>query len=81
MKNGYSILLSEDEQSLGSIIAENLGSAGFFVTHVLSGHDALEALKTQAFSIIVLDVMMPGINGFELAVRSGSPVPWCPYFS
>lgn len=78
MKNGYSILLSEDEQSLGSIIAENLESAGFSVMHVLSGYDALAALKTQAFSIIVLDVMMPGLNGFELAReirKSDSLVP------
>jgi len=78
LKNGYSILLSEDEQSLGSIIAENLESAGFSVMHVLSGYDALAALKTQAFSIIVLDVMMPGLNGFELAReirKSDSLVP------
>jgi DNA-binding response OmpR family regulator len=78
LKNGYSILLSEDEQSLGSIIAENLESAGFSVMHVLSGYDALAALKMQAFSIIVLDVMMPGINGFELAReirKSDSLVP------
>lgn len=78
MKNGYSILLSEDEQSLGSIIAENLESAGFSVMHVLSGYDALAALKVQAFSIIVLDVMMPGLNGFELAReirKSDSLVP------
>lgn len=78
MKNGYSILLSEDEQSLGSIISENLESAGFSVTHVLSGNDALQALKTHTFSIIILDVMMPGINGFELAReirRSDTLVP------
>lgn len=78
MKNGYSILLSEDEQSLGSIIAENLESAGFSVMHVLSGYDVLAALKVQAFSIIVLDVMMPGLNGFELAReirKSDSLVP------
>lgn len=78
MKNGYSILLAEDEQSLGSIIAENLESAGFLVTHVLSGQEVLAALKQQGFSLLILDVMMPGMTGFEVAReirRSDSSVP------
>ena len=62
-----SILLIEDEQVLGSIIAENLVSAGFEVVHVLSGEQALKMIKNQAFEILLLDVMMPGMNGFELA--------------
>ncbi|RYG51611.1 MAG: response regulator transcription factor, partial [Chitinophagaceae bacterium] len=67
MKNGHTILLAEDEQALGSIIAENLTSAGFSVTHVLSGREVFAALKHQTFSMIILDVMMPGMNGFEVA--------------
>ncbi|MET0462135.1 MAG: response regulator transcription factor [Chitinophagaceae bacterium] len=62
-----SILLVEDEQSLGSIIAENLESAGFRVTHVMSGEQALNVLKQTGFSILILDVMMAGMDGFELA--------------
>ncbi len=60
-------MLVEDEQSLGSIIAENLESAGFHVMHVMSGELALNALKQNEFSILILDVMMAGIDGFELA--------------
>jgi DNA-binding response OmpR family regulator len=65
--NITSILLVEDEQSLGSIIAENLESAGFQVMHVMNGEQALDALSKNEFSILILDVMMPGMDGFELA--------------
>lgn len=57
----------EDEQALGSIIAENLQSAGFDVHHALSAEDALNILQLQQFSILIFDVMMPGMDGFELA--------------
>lgn len=67
MDNLTSILLVEDEQSLGSIIAENLTAAGFAVTHVMSGEKALEVLEKNEFSILILDVMMAGMDGFELA--------------
>lgn len=67
MSDRYSILLVEDEQSLGSIIAENLQSAGFDVTHVMDATEALKALLSVRFSILILDVMMPGMDGFELA--------------
>lgn len=60
-------MLVEDEQALGSIIAENLQSAGFDVQHALSAEDALRILQQQQFSILILDVMMPGMDGFELA--------------
>ncbi|WP_028787635.1 response regulator transcription factor [Terrimonas ferruginea] len=67
MNNLTSILLVEDEQSLGSIIAENLTAAGFGVTHVMSGEQALETLEKNEFSILILDVTMAGMDGFELA--------------
>ncbi len=60
-------MLVEDEQSLGSIIAENLTAAGFGVTHVMSGEQALETLEKNEFSILILDVTMAGMDGFELA--------------
>lgn len=78
MENITSILLVEDEQSLGAIIAENLSSAGFHVTRVTSGERALDTLSGTKFSILILDVMMPGIDGFELARRirqGGQTVP------
>ena len=78
MSNTTSILLVDDEQSLGSIIAENLQSAGFDVVHALSAEDALAILREKQFSILILDVMMPGLDGFELARsvrRSDTSVP------
>lgn len=67
MINTTSILLVEDEQALGSIIAENLQSAGFDVAHAASAEEALRLLEHRQFSILILDVMMPGMDGFELA--------------
>jgi len=67
LDNPTSILLVEDEQSLGSIIAENLAAAGFAVTHVMSGEQALATLEKNIFSILILDVMMAGMDGFDLA--------------
>jgi len=62
-----SILLAEDEQALGSIIAESLDASGFAVTHVTNGKEALQLLLSGSFALAVLDVMMPGMDGFTIA--------------
>ncbi len=63
---GQPILLAEDESSLGAIIAESLQAVGFTVTHVTDGNQAYECLKTGGFMLAILDVMMPGMDGFTL---------------
>ncbi len=60
------ILLAEDESSLGAIITESLEAVGFTVTHVTDGNQAYECLKAGAYKLAVLDVMMPGMDGFSL---------------
>lgn len=60
------ILLAEDESSLGAIIAESLEAAGFLVTHVTDGRLAYENLNAGGYALAVLDVMMPGMDGFTL---------------
>ena len=61
------ILLAEDEPSLGQIISESLESRGFEVTHCLDGESAFESYNNTRPSLLVLDVMMPKKDGFALA--------------
>lgn len=60
------ILLLEDEIMLQSAISEYLISLGHFVRSFTSGNDALEVLKEETFDLLILDVNVPHIDGFEL---------------
>ncbi len=66
------LLLAEDEPALGQIVQESLETRDFEVTLCTDGAQALEKFKTGEFAILVLDVMMPKMDGFTLAkeVRS-----------
>lgn len=61
------ILLAEDEISLGEIIKESLDSRGFLVEHVACGKKAIEVFKSYSPDIVVLDIMMPHKDGFEVS--------------
>lgn len=63
MKN---ILIVEDNLSIGKLIKTNLDIYGYASKHVLHAEDALTMLKSHTFDLILLDVMMPKISGFEL---------------
>jgi two-component system, OmpR family, alkaline phosphatase synthesis response regulator PhoP len=61
------ILLVEDEEHLAQGLAYNLRNAGYDVEIAGSGEDALEKVERQGFDLILLDVMLPGISGIEVA--------------
>lgn len=63
------ILLAEDDQNLGFMIQDNLESLGHSVTWCSDGSTALDSFSSSDFEICVLDVMMPKMDGFELATR------------
>lgn len=63
------ILIVEDEQHLANGLRFNLEAEGFNVDLSESGEDALEKLNQGSYDAIVLDVMLPGIDGFEVARR------------
>jgi DNA-binding response OmpR family regulator len=67
MTNGATVLIVEDEQALGQIIKDTLEIRGFEVTHVTDGKLAYETYLTEMPQIIVLDVMLPSVNGLEIA--------------
>lgn len=64
---GAKILYIEDELSLGRIVKESLESRNFEVQLVSHGKDALESFKAMQPDICVLDIMLPGVDGFTIA--------------
>ncbi|AMN67005.1 heavy metal response regulator transcription factor [Psychrobacter sp. P11G5] len=60
------VLLVEDEIKLGEYIKKGLTEAGFIVDHHTTGLDGYHALMTDEFSVVLMDVMLPDVSGFEL---------------
>lgn len=63
------ILLAEDEKSLREGISLNLELEGYEVEAVCDGAEALKAFSEQRFTMVILDVMMPIVNGFEVCEK------------
>ena len=60
------ILLVEDEEDILELIAYNLTQAGYQVTSVMSGEEALQQVKRDMYDLIILDLMLPGVDGLEV---------------
>ncbi len=63
------ILLAEDDENLGFMIQDSLAELGHEITWESNGQAALAAFGKDDFEICLLDVMMPKMDGFELAVK------------
>ncbi|HEY7746365.1 MAG TPA: response regulator, partial [Desulfuromonadales bacterium] len=57
------ILLVEDEPSIARGLVYNLEEEGYRVTHAATGEEALKQATEESFSLVVLDLMLPGISG------------------
>src|SRR5918995_4512322 len=68
-------LIVEDEASIREIVRFHLSLAGFETEEVADGRAALDRVRTDRFDLVVLDVMLPGVDGVALcrAMRSGGP--------
>ena len=71
------ILIIDDDVALCELVTEYLEPHGFQIQSVHRGDTGAEAALSGSFSIVVLDVMLPGLNGFEVLrrIRAGSKVP------
>src|SRR4051794_11022054 len=71
------ILVVDDEQPVQQLLDRTLTSEGYEVVAALDGEQALERIKSQSFDLVMLDVMLPKLDGFEVCrrVRSESSVP------
>ncbi|MFN8125298.1 MAG: response regulator transcription factor [Candidatus Nanopelagicales bacterium] len=63
------LLIADDEQTILDLLAASLRFAGFEVVTATDGRDALTAARRERPDAMVLDVMMPGMDGFELVRR------------
>lgn len=69
------VLVVEDEASIRKFIAINLERSGFDVLEADTGEKAVEMAETYKPEVIVLDVMLPGIDGFEVCTRLRDQMP------
>lgn len=60
------ILLVEDTEKIASFISRGLRANGYRVTHVSTGEDALALSRNANFDLVILDIGLPGIDGFEV---------------
>lgn len=63
----FKILLVEDDEALGFIVKDNLEQNDYNVRVADDGEKALELFKSASFDLIILDVMLPKIDGFQVA--------------
>ena len=71
------ILLVEDESDLAQIVLRELGGAGYSVLHASDGLTALEHHARTAVDLVILDWMLPRLNGLEVLrqLRQSSATP------
>jgi DNA-binding response OmpR family regulator len=72
------VLVVEDEPQMRAMLSDNLEFEGYRVTAVASGEDALSEFARHAYALVLLDIMLPGIDGFDVCQRlrgAGTRVP------
>lgn len=60
------ILIAEDEEPIANLIRMNLRRAGYECVWVPDGEQAADLMENEHFDLVLLDIMLPGINGYEL---------------
>jgi len=73
------VLFVEDDANLGYMLSEYLALHGFSVTWARDGSEGLEQFARSDFSICLLDVMLPGMDGFAIAARIREQQPEMPF--
>jgi two-component system phosphate regulon response regulator PhoB len=63
------ILVVDDEEDILELVEYNLAKEGYHITGALTGEDALNKVQSEAFDLVVLDLMLPGIDGLDVAKR------------
>lgn len=70
------ILLVEDEFDIASQISQRLVSEGYEVSTVDNGFDALNLIETKEWDLLILDIMLPDIDGIEIAKKNTKKIPF-----
>lgn len=61
------LLYVEDDESLGFVTRDNLELQGYEITHCSEGNEAMALIQSESYDLCILDVMLPGVDGFTLA--------------
>ncbi|KAA3621209.1 MAG: DNA-binding response regulator [Bacteroidetes bacterium] len=61
------LLYVEDDQSLSFVTRDNLELQGYKITHCADGDEAMEIIKKEKYDLYILDIMLPGVDGFTIA--------------
>jgi DNA-binding response OmpR family regulator len=69
------VMVVEDEANIGALVRTYLQGSGYEVLLVRSGEDALAELRRHPVKLVVLDIGLPGIDGFEVCRRISGTVP------
>jgi len=64
--NKESILIVEDDKFLRELMSRKLNNSGFNVEVAIDGKEALKKIKEKKYEIILLDLVLPGMDGFEI---------------
>ena len=79
MESGKRILIADDDPDIIDLLEAYFKRAGYNVTAKVNGKDALQAAEAEKFDLVLLDVMMPYIDGYhvasEISSRLGSDAP------
>ncbi|HEX4501226.1 MAG TPA: response regulator transcription factor [Scandinavium sp.] len=69
MNNPKKILLVEDDQDIATLLRLNLQDEGYQIVHEADGNQALVQLEKQVWDAVILDLMLPGVDGLEICRR------------
>lgn len=72
------VLVVDDEKEFANTLAKRLELRDFAAKATYSGEDALEILRTEVIDLVILDVLMPGLDGCETLTRIKSKYPLVP---
>lgn len=64
---GKTILVVDDEEHIRELLSQELGTAGNIIKTATNGREALEVIRAEKIDLVILDVMMPEMNGFDVA--------------
>ena len=69
MNNAKKILLVEDDQDIATLLRLNLQDEGYQIVHEADGTRALHQLEQSVWDAVILDLMLPGVDGLEICRR------------
>lgn len=73
------ILIADDDDNIRKLMSLYLRKEGFGLEEAGDGTKAMSIIENSHVDLVILDIMMPGLNGWELCRKSGVRMPTCPF--